>query len=402
LHLSRSFKLFIILLFSSLLFVPLGARAADSFEEAAALLPDRVGEYQATGRPQTVNNKLYNMAYMGEQYGALASAYRDYSFAKGGKFYVVVTKMRSDSGAYSFLTMRVEYERRMNSLSQTIHVGEVGTASVILPKSILFFKGPTFVEVSKANYPMSSDEEMLAFARSFAESLDKGDGDIPVLVKHLPDWENIYGTALYAVSSDSLRGSLRDKYSINEHSIIDAISFEGGTEAVAADYGPAQLLLVEYTTPQIATDSDTRINARIKELQESGQPVPSAYRRVGNYSVFVFDAPDEQTAAQLINGVSYEQVVQWLGDNPHALERAQRAYTQTTAGIILAVIKASGLSLLLCLGVGGLFGAIIFRRRRAQQAATAAYSDAGDMIRLNIDDMTPQSNPARLLGRSDS
>jgi hypothetical protein len=402
LHLTRLFKLFLILLFSSLPFVPLTARAESSFDEAASLLPDRIVEYQATDRARPVVNKLNNMAYIAERYGALASAYRDYSSAKGGKFYIVVTKMRSDSGAYSFLTMRVDYERRMNSLSQAIKLGEVGTASVILPKSILFFKGPTFVEVSKANYPTSSDEEMLALARSFAESLDKGDGDIPVLVKHLPDWENVYGTALYAVSKDSLRGLLRDKYSIDGQSIIDAISFEGGTEAVAVDYGPAQLVLVEYTTPQIATDSDTRINARIKELQESGQPVPSAYHRVGNYSVFVFDAPDEQTAAQLINGVSYEQVVQWLGDNPRALERAQKAYTQTTAGIILAVIKASGLSLLLCLGVGGLFGAIIFKRRRAQQAATAAYSDAGDMIRLNIDDMTPQSNPARLLGRSDS
>jgi hypothetical protein len=219
-----------------------------------------------------------------------------------------------------------------------------------------------------------------------------------VLVKHLPDWEKAHHTVAYAVSRDGLRnaaGSSTDP-------IFDAISFEGGTEAVTADYGASRLVLVEYTTPQIATASDTQITARIKELGDQGQPVPSAYRRVGNYSVFVFNAPDQSAAAQLIDSVTYEQVVQWLGDNPRALERAQRMYTETTAGIILAVIKASGLAVLLCLGVGGVFGALIFRHRRAQQAATAAYSDAGNMIRLNIDDLTsPQSSPARLLGRGD-
>ena len=284
----------------------------------------------------------------------------------------------------------------MESLSQTIKRGEVGTASIILPDRILFFKGTTFVAVDKAEHPASSNEAMLAFARSFAEGLDKGEGDIPVLVKHLPDWENVHGNAAYAVSQGGLKDAAGDCCSV-----LEAISFEGGTEAVKADYGPAKLFLVEYTTPQIATEADARISARIKELADRGQPVPSAYRRVGNYSVLVFDAPDEQTAVRLIDGVSYEQVVQWLGDNPRALERAQKMYTQTTAAIILAVIKASGLAVLLCLGVGGIFGTIIFRRRRAQQAASSAYTDAGDMIRLNIDDMTPQSNPARLLGGSD-
>ena len=395
--LTRLFKLLFVLLISSLLFAPLSARAEKNpFDEVAALLPDRVGEYQATGKALPLDGKLNNIDYVAESYGALSSARRDYSSAKGEKFSITVTRMRSDSGAYAFLTTASRYERRMNSLSQTIKRGEVGTASFILPDRILFSKGAAFVAVSDARHPTSSDEAMLAFARSFAESLDKGEGDIPVLVKHLPDWENVYATAAYAVSPDGLRSVTGDAYSV-----LDAVNFEGGTEAVRADYGSSQLVLVEYTTPQIATDSDARINARINELQGSGQPVPSAYRRVGNYSVFVFNAPDEQTAKQLIDGVSYEQVVQWLGDNPRALERAQRMYTQTTAGIILAVIKASGLAVLLCLGIGGLFGTIIFRHRRSQQAATAAYSDAGAMIRLNIDNMTAQRDSARLLGRSD-
>jgi hypothetical protein len=39
----------------------------------------------------------------------------------------------------------------------------------------------------------------------------------------------------------------------------------------------------------------------------------------------------------------------------------------------------------------------LFTRRRAQQAAQHAYSDAGGMMRLNIDDLTAETDPHRLL-----
>src|SRR6266852_2587216 len=76
---------------------------------------------------------------------------------------------------------------------------------------------------------------------------------------------------------------------------------------VVSNYGPSQLVIVEFTTPQFASDNDRRITAKIHELKNQGQPVPTAYRRVGNYSVFVFNAPDEQTAKQLIDQVKYQQ-----------------------------------------------------------------------------------------------
>jgi hypothetical protein len=151
----------------------------------------------------------------------------------------------------------------------------------------------------------------------------------------------------------------------------------------------------------LAGDNDRSILSKIEELRTQGQPIPSAYRRVGNYSVFVFNAEDEQTAKALIDQVEYEQVVQWLGDNPYLLEQAQREYYQTTAGVLLAVVKASGLSLLLCLAAGGFIGALLFNRRRAQQRYAEAFSDAGGMLRLNIDEITPQTDPAKLVGPGD-
>ena len=112
----------------------------------------------------------------------------------------------------------------------------------------------------------------------------------------------------------------------------------------------------------------------------------------------MFGAPAEQAANELIDQVEYAQVVQWLGNNPYLLEKAQRDYYETTAGVLVSVVKASGLSLLACLTLGGLMGALLFGRRRAQQRAAEAYSDAGGMLRLNLDDITPQHDPAKLLG----
>ena len=119
---------------------------------------------------------------------------------------------------------------------------------------------------------------------------------------------------------------------------------------------------------------------------------------MGNYSVFVFNAPNEQTANQLIDQVKYEQVVQWLGDNPNWLKEAQRRYTETMLGTFVSVVKVSGLAAVLCFGVGGFFGALLFTRRRAQQAAQRAYSDAGGMMRLNLDELTAEPDASKLIG----
>jgi muconolactone delta-isomerase len=355
-------------------------------DEAAKLLPDRVGEFHVAGDVKPVPLSLFGNTSP-EEFGVVSAATRTY---QNGLFKVTLLKMRSDSHAYALLT-----EGAHNSLQpRLIHPGYVGTAGFDAGNKIVFFKG-TSVVIAEAARSADNHEALLNFARLFAETMDRGEGEIPVLVKHLPDWEHAQERATYAVSLAGLERVLGNQ------PILEAISFEGGAEAVTANYGQSRMVIVEHTTPQIASDTDARIQARIRELQAAGQPVPSAYRRVGNYSVFVFNAPDGQTATQLIDQVSYEQVVQWLGMNPHILERAQREYVNTMGGTILAVLKASGLSLIVCGGLGALAGAWIFKRRRAQAAAVPAYSDAGGMLRLNLDEMSSQTDSTRLLGRGE-
>lgn len=234
---------------------------------------------------------------------------------------------------------------------------------------------------------------VIACSNVAAQTLDAGDlgsdDGIPVLVKHLPDWESARARATYAVNLEELQ-----KVSGNEP-VLEVVPFAGGTEAVAADYGAAgRLVIVEFSTPQFAADADRAIIARTNELRAAQKSVPSVYQRKGNYAVFAFGAADEAAARSLVERVHYEKDVRWLGRDPHAIDRANRAWINMSASVLLNSVKAAGLSILLCFAVGGFFGMMVFRRRRASLAAR--YSDAGGMMRLNLDD-----NTRKLLGQGE-
>jgi hypothetical protein len=315
----------------------------------------------------------------------------DYSSPNGETIRISVTSYENDSSAYATLTGWHKYQKDRGQVAP-IQVNDVGTASTLVSnQSLAFFKGTAFVTVDTNS--STNPDQLKAIGRLFATSLDNGEGDIPVLVKHLPNWEHAQAGALYALNSDSLL------LAVPNQPILKEISFEGGTEAVISAYGQSQLVIVEFTTPQFSIENDQRIWTKIAELKGQGQPGPIAYRRVGNYSVFVFNAPNEATANALVDQVRYEQVVQWLGDDPHMADRLQRYFSRTTSGVLVAVLKSSGLSLLICLGAGGVFGALLFRHRRARQVAL--YSDAGGGTRLNLDELTGANKSQRLLGRGE-
>ena len=301
----------------------------------------------------------------------------EYAATNGERFAVELIKLRNDGAAYELLS-RAAREARAKDPKVEIGAG-AGTAEFKTEKQITFFKGTHFVRVTSLKPNSTSLNEL---ARSLADTLDKGEGDIPVLLKHLPDPEEAQRNAIYLSTIDTLDG-----LGIQQP-VLSAVRADGNADAAFATLGSSKILLVEFHTPQLATENDQRILSRIQELWKLGQPAPTAYRRVGNYAVFVFDAPDEQTAKQLIDQVKYEQVVSWLGENPNILREAQERYVDTTLGVLVAVLKASGYALVLCLGVGGLIGGLLFTYRRSQQKAVTTYSDAGGMLRLNLDELT--------------
>jgi len=383
------------------LFVNAWAAKGDGVNpEAAKLLPDQIGSFKAVG------TAIPMMPDQATRLFGESSIVRTYVGDDGRRYDVQIQQAGNDAEAFALLTRVRLYFRQFGNDSK-IAFDEIGTASLAYNNGIFFYRGNAFASVIGPND--GSAEQVKELARQLANQLSAGEGEIPVLVKHLPQWETTSKSAAYSVSLDDLKyavTSLRQnpsdpksdaKVDANKQSgtVLDVLTFDGGTEAVAANYGQTQLVIVEFTTPQFSIDNDSRVWTKIAELKSQGQSIPNAYRRVGNYSVFVFNAPDEKTANGLVEQVKYEQVVQWLGDDPHLADRLQKYFTQTSAGVLVAVLKSSGLSLVLCLAIGGVIGALLFRHRRAQRSA--AFSDAGGSIRLNLDELTGPANTRRLL-----
>ena len=225
------------------------------------------------------------------------------------------------------------------------------------------------------------------FAQFKSQEVSEEDG-IPVLIKHLPDWENARNRATHTNNIDDLRKAL------GERTFFDLIDFAGGTEAVTAPYDAGKLLIIEYTNPQASIEADNLFKQR---LAEKPQNPPVAYRHIGNYNVFVFDIKDEIAANALLDQVKYEKMVQWLGEDPYYEKKAERFFAIRTADIFLSTVFViiGGLVLAVLTGIG--VGLVYFRMREHERATMTAFSDAGGMTRLNLDELTSTSSADRLL-----
>lgn len=221
-----------------------------------------------------------------------------------------------------------------------------------------------------------------------SQEVSEDDG-IPVLIKHLPDWENARNRATFANNVEDLKKVL------GKREILDLIDFTGGTEAVTAPYDAGKLLIVEYNTPQVSVEADNQFKQKLSEL--SPNP-PIFYRRIGNYNAFIFDAKDETAANALLDQIKYEKTVQWLGEDPNYSQKVERYLARSTADLFISTFVAIASTLGLTVLIGITVGLVFFRIRDQKRATTAAFSDAGGMVRLNLDELTTQTPADRLLG----
>jgi len=219
-----------------------------------------------------------------------------------------------------------------------------------------------------------------AFAQPQQKSQEVSDADgIPVLIKHLPEWESVRNSAALIQNTLDLRNALPNR------PVLELIEFRGGTEAVAASYPAGKLLIIEYTNPQSSLDADNRI---ARYLAETLQNPPVVYRRIGNYNAFVFDAFDQTAANALLDQIKYQKVVQWLGEDPYLLQRLERYFVTTTRDIFISTVIwiVGGIGLSIATGI--IVGLFFFRFRENKRATRNRYSDAGGLTRLNLDNLS--------------
>lgn len=201
----------------------------------------------------------------------------------------------------------------------------------------------------------------------------------PVLIKNLPDPEEIRTKAVWVRSLSEVEAV------VGKQPVLDLIELLPGVEAAVAVYPEGKLLLIEYPTPQFSVDADGKFQAR---LNESGLMSSIVYRRIGNYSAFVFDANDPKSANALLDLIKYKKTVQWLGEDPNYQRKVERYVASTTADIFIStlifVVVGGGAAI----AVGAAVGFLLFKREEKRRHARHAFSDAGGMTRLNLDELS--------------
>ncbi len=219
-----------------------------------------------------------------------------------------------------------------------------------------------------------------------SQELSETDG-VPVLIKHLPDWERVRDRTNFATNTRELKAALGTR------PILDLIDFSPGTEAVTAPYDAGKLLIIEYSSPQGSVDADTKFMGQLAVDEQAGTTV---YRRIGNYNAIVFDAADRAAADALLEQVKYEKNVQWLGANPFRIS-AERAFVLTTADVFLSTFLIIVFGMCLAIASGIIAGFVFYYISTQKRAGMPTFSDAGGMTRLNLDGYTPEIAPERLL-----
>ena len=210
-----------------------------------------------------------------------------------------------------------------------------------------------------------------------SQEISEEDGQ-PVLIKHLPDYENFQAGAVFGTDKRELEKALGGK------PVLSSLEFPFGTEFVTAQYPQGRLLIIEYTNPQSSIEADGRILQHIASSPEPGL----VYRRIGNYNAFVFGAADEVAANDLLGQIQYQKTVQWLGEDPYILKRLERYMVTQSRDIMISTVLVIVGGLVASILAGIAVGFIFFRFRDHKRGTRTAYSDAGGLTRLNLDGLS--------------
>jgi ABC-type dipeptide/oligopeptide/nickel transport system permease subunit len=218
---------------------------------------------------------------------------------------------------------------------------------------------------------------MLIHAQYKSLEVDEKDG-IPVIVKHLPEWQSVKDQAKLTNSVGDLKAVLGDS------PVLGVIEMNAGAEAVTASYPAGRLVLIEHHTPQFASSNDAAINAKLAETGDKS----IVYKRIGNYNALVFDVADPAAAEALLGQIKYQKSVHWLGEDPFFVSRVERYMIGTTGDVLVSTALFIVMCLAGAIAVGLLGGYVYFSKREQRRLTRTSFSDAGGLTRLNLDQLT--------------
>jgi hypothetical protein len=310
------------------------------------------------------------------EYGLRDVAFGTYTQDGGMKVRVEIFRMIHFVAAYG------AYSLERTAQAERVAVGTEGALDT---EHLGFFKGEYYVRLNVEGGAVDRDA-LLDLARSLDNQVGTRFAEIPVLVRHLPSDGLVPGTERFIAGPLGLTKLLgpRDP---NDRFLLSSTAVEAALAEYQVNGATAPLLIVEYHTPQLAATAYQQVESDFQALPEA-ERAQRLLKREGNYIIEAFNVQNRQAMQPIVNQIKYTPVIRWLKKSP--LESLQEFQSEPEISLIdfyLTAFGFIGLSLLLTLLVGSLVGACIFLWRRHRARSWPGFSDAGGMVRLNLDNL---------------
>ncbi|GBC82462.1 hypothetical protein HRbin10_01587 [bacterium HR10] len=321
------------------------------------------------------------------EYGLREAAFADYTDGRR-TVRIELFRMINYVSAYGFYS----FERRGG-----VRVSGIGTEAEAEENALAFWKGDYYGRVTIRREAKTRDlpvGELSDLARAFAERLDVGPHEIPLLIRHLPVEGRIPGSERFIAGPRGL-AAFPGYENPDDLFLLESDAVEAAIAEYRLNRASAKLLLVEYHTPQWAKAAYDRVQAYWQRLAPAERD-RRIFKREGNYLICAFDVSDRPTIERIVNQIEYTARVRWLsGDRIRLVPSIIEEFP--VGRWLIAVFAFIGVLIVIAIGAGVLFGYgfFLWRRRRMQRYP---FSDAGGIQRLNLDGLTlPSPSPSRQL-----
>jgi hypothetical protein len=332
---------------------------------AQSILPESFAGWTRAGEVKTVSNpERADAAYPAvlNEYGFTKAESATFTRPDGRSMTVRAAQFKDATGAYGAFTFYRDPAMKSE---------RIGTKAASANERILFFRSNVLVDANFDRVTGMSAAELRELAGMLPEIKGAG-GNLPSLPEYLPKQDAQENSAKYILGSQALAAS-------KSPLPPDLARFDLDPEILTQSYttpdGPVTLMLVEYPTPQIATE-------RLRAFQSAANPLPA--RRTGPILVIESGNTGGSEARNLLNAVNYEAEVTWN-------EATSMSKRDNIGNLLVAVFGLIGILLGVGVIFGVFFGGIRVLMTKFFPGTVLDLPENVEILQLHLDDH-PSSN----------
>lgn len=323
------------------------APAPDSALPPGAVLPAEFGGWQQKGDVAKSDDPATADAANGailKEYGFVRLEKAAYTRDDGRNLTLRAAVFEDATGAYGAFTF---YR------SEEMGAEQIGGQAAFLNNRVLFYQGNVLVDAVFDRMSVMSASQLRQLAGLLPQAAGNKSNP-PSLPSYLPKKDFEKNTVKYVLGPLAL-----DR--IGSALAASAVDFKSGAEVVIGKYsvtaGDATLMLIEYPTPQIATEKLKAIDASHQVTQQSPGVAsivdvgPFFDARTGPIVVIAAGPLSKSEARSLLGSISYEADVTW-NENTYVTKKDNLANFLFNAIVLCGIVV--GLALVAGIAFGGL------------------------------------------------